>query len=61
MVNADEYDEDALLTIPEAAKQLGSSQPTIFRYVRENLLKATEVNGRLMIQESDISRFLGGW
>ena len=61
MVDIDESDEDGLLTIPEAAKRLGRSQPTIFRFVQNNQIAASEVNGRIMIRESDISRFLGGY
>ncbi len=50
--------EPALLTIGEAAKQLGRSRPTIFRYVQENLLEATEVNGRIMIPKAEIEQKL---
>lgn len=61
MVEAEESDEDAVLTFSEAAERLGQTQQEVGRLVREYRIPAAMVNGRFGIRESDISRFLGGW
>jgi hypothetical protein len=61
VVDVDEYDVDGLLTIPKAAVRLGDSVQEVVAHIMAGRLAAMKCRGVWVINESDISRFLGGY
>jgi excisionase family DNA binding protein len=51
--------EDALLSVPDAAKRLGGiSVWTIHAWLSQGRLKRTKVGGRTMIRESELAKVI---
>ncbi len=46
-------------TVGEAARLLGVSERTVFRWLRKNQLRRTKICGTLRIYGSDIADYLG--
>jgi excisionase family DNA binding protein len=48
-----------MLTVPEAAKRTGRNPETIRRWIREGKLAAHKIGTQHVIEEDDLSAFLG--
>lgn len=52
------HDDDPILTLTEAARQLGKSRPTVARWAEEGLIK-TFTHGKLPhVRQSEIDRLI---
>ena len=47
---------DDLLTVPEAAKQLGRPKMTLYRWIKANKIIYAELGGVLFIPKSEVGR-----
>ncbi|GAH81528.1 unnamed protein product [marine sediment metagenome] len=47
---------DDLLTVPQAAKQLGRSKMTLYRWIKANKIIYAELGGVLFIPKSEVER-----
>jgi excisionase family DNA binding protein len=56
-------DESILtITVPEAARRLNKSAPTVMRYIRLGKLRAkVDPDGRFRIKPADLSAFFHAW
>ena len=48
-----------MLTVPEAARQIGKDPETVRRWIRSGRLKATRVGTQHVIDEADLEGLLG--
>lgn len=48
-----------MLTVPEAAKRVGRNPETVRRWIREGKLPARKVGTQHVIDENDLTDFLG--
>jgi excisionase family DNA binding protein len=61
MANIVTFHPDRLLRVPEAAKTLGVSVSTIWRYVRQNKLHAVKVSERVTgFRQSELQALIAG-
>lgn len=49
---------DDLLTIPETARKLGCSERTVYRYVRENKLRAVRLPTKTLVPTTEVAHLL---
>lgn len=54
-------DGDNLLSLPQAATELGISYEATLRWVRQDELKASMVGGRYLVQRADLEAFRTWW
>lgn len=47
-----------LLDVAEAAQELGLPKASLYRYIRQKLLKVTRFNRRIKISEDDLIKFI---
>lgn len=46
-----------LLSVPQAARLLGLSRPSVYRYIREGRLRALRVGRAVVLQRQDVLAF----
>lgn len=51
-------DEPRLLTIDETAKELRISRPTLYRHIKDKLIRVTRIGGRTLIDRKDLEEFI---
>lgn len=50
--------EEKLLTIKQVAKLLGVTEPTLWRWNKEGILKSVKVGNKVRYKESDVNKVL---
>jgi excisionase family DNA binding protein len=53
-------DEQGLVTVPDAARQLSRSTEQVRRYLREGRLEGRRIGGQWFIERAALERFLDG-